>query len=398
MENIIKNSKILIVDDKHSNIEILESLLEESGYEHFKSTTDSRTVLSLFDSYKPDLILLDLMMPYISGYEIMEELNKIIPIDTYLPILVLTADLNLETKIRALSYGANDFLSKPFDLHEVRLRIKNLLEARNLHILLEKQNQFLEEKVKERTQLLLNSNLELSIAKHKAEESNRLKTAFLNNISHEIRTPLNGILGFAPMVIQPDVSQSEKEVYLDILNSSSERLMETINDYMDMSLIISGNMIVKEDSIDVNSFLETLVQKNYRQCLKKNLDILTIGYESNTQPLFKTDSNLLFKALNHLVKNAIKFTQKGNIVIGSEIIKNEICFYIKDTGMGISEKFQDKIFEIFMQENISNTRTHEGSGLGLSIAAGITRLLGGKIRLESAVDSGTTVYISFPVQ
>ena len=139
IDSILKTAKILIVDDKQSNIDILEGLLEESGYANFQSTTDPRLVVSLFNSFKPDLILLDLMMPHLSGFEVMEQLKPLIPQGTYLPILVLTADITSESKLRALSGGAKDFLSKPFDLYEVQIRINNLLETRYLYKQIENQ-------------------------------------------------------------------------------------------------------------------------------------------------------------------------------------------------------------------------------------------------------------------
>ena len=195
IDSTYKNAKILIVDDKEVNIDILTGLLDIQGYHNLASTTDPRLVVGLYQSFQPDLILLDLMMPHLTGYEVMDQLKEIAPADVYLPILVLTADITTEAKQKALRHGANDFLSKPFDLIEVGLRIENLLFTRFLHQQSLNQNQILEVKVKERTAELEKSNAELIVAREKAESGDRLKTAFIRNISHEIRTPLNGILG-----------------------------------------------------------------------------------------------------------------------------------------------------------------------------------------------------------
>lgn len=159
----LKDSNILIVDDKESNIQILEGLLEDSGFANIRSTSDPRQVMNIFRTFQPDLILLDLMMPHLNGFEVMDLLKAEIPPDTYLPILVLTADITPAAKRKALADGAKDFLSKPFDLYEVRLRISNLLETRHLHQQLQNQNQILEEKVKERTQDLEQANLTLTM-------------------------------------------------------------------------------------------------------------------------------------------------------------------------------------------------------------------------------------------
>ena len=160
-EEIIKNAHVLIVDDQDANVLFLEAILRKAGYTNFRSTTDAREVLPLFQQQRPDLILLDLMMPHHNGFEIMEQLNPLTPEDSYLPILVLTADVSPETRRRALASGANDFLVKPFDPREAVLRIHNLLSVWFLHLLPQQQNQILEQKVRERTHELEESQLEI---------------------------------------------------------------------------------------------------------------------------------------------------------------------------------------------------------------------------------------------
>lgn len=143
----LKNASILIVDDQQTNIDLLEEFLTMQGFTNIETTTDPKNTVSLFGTFNPDLVLLDLMMPELSGYEVMDQLEPLIPKDSYLPILVLTADISPSAKQRALSRGARDFLTKPFDFLEVFLRIRNLLETRYLHQQLEKKNQILEEKM-----------------------------------------------------------------------------------------------------------------------------------------------------------------------------------------------------------------------------------------------------------
>ncbi|MCF8366498.1 MAG: response regulator [Bacteroidales bacterium] len=396
IESSLKNANILIVDDQKANIDVLKGLLEMQGYTSIKTVTDPREVSQLYKTFNPDLILLDLFMPYLSGFQVMELLKPIIPDTTFLPILVLTADVSRESKQKALSGGASDFLNKPFDLIEVGMRIKNLLHTRYLHQLMEKQNQLLEEKVKERTIKLELSNEELIIARDKAQESNRLKTAFLNNISHEIRTPLNGILGFAPFIVDPDVSQDDKDQYLEFLYLSSDRLVKTVADIMDMSLIVSGNMKVKNQTICVSSVFERLNEKFSEPCSKKGLE-LKMNYSALPDNLtFETDGDLLFMALSHLFDNAIKFTTSGTINISCQLSGTHLKFSVKDTGVGIMLDAQKRILEAFEQENYLNTRGHEGSGLGLSIAAGLAKLMEGKLHIESEKHVGTEVCLTIP--
>ncbi|PKP34159.1 MAG: hypothetical protein CVU00_08085 [Bacteroidetes bacterium HGW-Bacteroidetes-17] len=250
----------------------------------------------------------------------------------------------------------------------------------------------------------------LTLAKEKAEESDRLKTAFLNNISHEIRTPLNGILGFANLIVDPDITQNEKELFLNTLNISSNRLLKTITDYIDASLIVSGSMGVHESPFDLAMILKNIQEHFQTPCLDKNLELKVQIPDQNDYIILITDKELLGKALFHLVDNAIKFTQEGCIEVGystnayaergrstvTELV--EVEFFVKDSGVGVVKEAQEQIFEGFSQENSSNIRGHEGSGLGLTIAKGIVELLGGEIRLESEKNKGTSVFISLPVE
>lgn len=154
-------SKILIIDDQPSNVMLLEGILQEDDYTSYRSITDSRQSLPVFLEYRPDLILLDLQMPYIDGFEVMKQLKGYVMPDAFIPILVLTADITSEAKRRALTEGATDFLTKPFDATEVLLRIRNLLQTRWLHLQLQDQNRLLEQKVRDRTRELEQTQIEI---------------------------------------------------------------------------------------------------------------------------------------------------------------------------------------------------------------------------------------------
>lgn len=396
MDLSFKNSNILIVDDQEANLDVLEGFLLMQGYTKIKTTTDSRKVIPLFQTFVPDLILLDLSMPHLSGFEVLQQLKPFVLANTFVPMLVLTGDLTDEAKQKALSEGASDFLTKPFDLVEVGLRIRNLLFTKYLVQQLANQNQILEEKVKARTRDLEERNIELIEARDKAEASNRLKTAFMNNISHEIRTPLNGILGFAPMAIDPTFSDTDKQEFLDILNFSSQRLMQTVTDYMDVSLITSDNMEVIKKGFAPAQVIDEIQNQFQLQCSRKNISLIIEKQETFNSIVINSDRILLKKILTHLVDNAVKFTNSGSITVGVTIKIGIIEFYVKDTGQGINEDALSIIFEHFSQEDVTTTRNHEGSGLGLAIAKGLVTLLGGKIRAESTKDKGSTFTFTIP--
>lgn len=396
INSTLTNANILIVDDQQANVDILTGLLEMEGFNNLVYTSDSRQVMALYDRFKPDLILLDLMMPYLNGFEVMKLLKNKQPTGSYIPILVLTADITSEAKKRALKNGANDFLTKPFDLTEVALRIRNLLYTKYLHQQMEMQNQLLEQKVKERTAKLEETNLELLASKERAESSDRLKTAFIQNISHEIRTPLNGILGFSDLLVEPDTSVADKEQFISMIQLSSNRLLSTIDDYVNIAMIVSGNMKVHYETIDVNAVLRDSWTQFVERMDAKGLDF-KLDLAHNTGVTIETDLSMLKRVLYHLLDNAIKFTHKGTIDLGYEVKQDVVEFFIKDTGIGVKEDIQEKIFDVFMQEDVATTRGHEGSGLGLSIVKGLLVLLGGDIRLESIKGEGSAFFFTLPI-
>jgi len=240
------------------------------------------------------------------------------------------------------------------------------------------------------------SEQELMRAKEKAEASDELKTAFLNNISHEIRTPLNGILGFAPLVIDPVSTQEEKENYLEILNVSSKRLMQTVTDYMDASLIASGNIEPRNRTFAPDEVLNEIEKEFHNPCKSKGLEFRIEKPIAFKDALCNSDVTLLKKILSHLLDNAIKFTKHGRILLKATVNGDSLEIAVKDSGVGIKEEVMEEVFKHFVQEEISNTRGHEGSGLGLSIVNGLVKLLGGTIRAESVKGTGSTFTVTIP--
>ncbi len=237
---------------------------------------------------------------------------------------------------------------------------------------------------------------ELLIAMDKAQASDRLKTAFMNNISHEIRTPLNGILGVVPIIIQDDIQIKDKEELMEILKLSSNRLMKTIDNYIDLSLIITKNMVVNTKPVNISIILANAIEVFQESLKKNNLEIKMQFPDNPNDYIIYADGKILQKAVSELLDNSIKFTNTGSITIGFEFINSNIEIFVKDTGIGIEKDFQEKVFERFMQEDVSVTREKDGSGLGLSIAQGMIQLLGGKIRLESTKHIGTSVFLTLP--
>jgi signal transduction histidine kinase/CheY-like chemotaxis protein len=240
--------------------------------------------------------------------------------------------------------------------------------------------------------------LDLTVAKEKAEESSRLKTAFINNISHEIRTPLNGILGFGGFMMDESISYDDKLDFYNILQQSTSRLLQTITDIMDISELNTGTIIPRIADMQVANVLINQIEKFIPRCSLKNIKLITqipVKYENL---IVQTDQELFVKIVSQLLSNAEKFTLEGSIVIGFEVFDKLIRFFVTDTGKGIAADKLEIIFEPFIQEDNSNTRGYEGNGLGLSIARKMLNLLGGKIWVESQKGLGSTFFFEIPYE
>jgi PAS domain S-box-containing protein len=233
-------------------------------------------------------------------------------------------------------------------------------------------------------------------AKEKAEESDKLKTSFINNINHEIRTPLNGILGFGQILTQQNLPASEKEEYYKILQDSTDRLIQTVTDYMDISMLHAGLVHLKPNSFVVDELINEIKVKILKPCQAKGIDLFTETPNETGSVMLDGDREHLHKALSHIVINAEKFTRKGSIKIGYSLNESIITFYVNDTGKGINPEKLNNMFKAFEQEDSSNTRGHEGSGLGLAIAKEIIDLFNGTIEIESEVGKGTKVIVKIP--
>lgn len=237
---------------------------------------------------------------------------------------------------------------------------------------------------------------ELVKAKETAEASDQLKTAFMNNISHEVRTPLNGILGFSQIIADPDFPPPEKEKYVKMLHHSGERLLNTVTNFMDISLLASGNQKIYNKEIVLEHLVDEVVVKFREVCHAKQLTLILKKPQPIADYIITTDGELLGKILYQLIDNAIKFTSHGQITVGFEKKEDECHFFVKDSGIGISEEYQNKIFGNFDQVDSASTRKFQGTGIGLSIAKGLTELLGGELWLVSERGKGSTFYFSIP--
>lgn len=232
--------------------------------------------------------------------------------------------------------------------------------------------------------------------KEKAQLADRLKSAFLANMSHEIRTPMNGILGFTELLKKPGLTGAEQTEYISIIQKSSNRLLNIINDLIDISSIESGVVEVHLVETNINEQLEFIYQFFQPEADQKGLKITYSHDLTDDKALIITDREKLYAILTNLVKNAIKFTGKGHIYFGYKKKGIELEFYVRDTGIGIPKDRQEAIFERFVQADVSDRMAHQGAGLGLAITKSYVEMIGGKIRVESIEGKGSTFYFTLP--
>ncbi|MFA6619231.1 MAG: PAS domain S-box protein [Candidatus Neomarinimicrobiota bacterium] len=244
------------------------------------------------------------------------------------------------------------------------------------------------------------AEIELLNARKKAEESDRLKSAFLANMSHEIRTPMNGILGFSRLLKNPHLTGKEQQRYIEVIEKSGDRLLNIINNLLDVSKIEAGLMKTNLKTVNINEAID-YVYSFFKHEIENKGMTFTLNNTLPSEGLFiKSDHEKIYAILINLIKNAIKYSDEGGIELGVSLktskMKSDIEFFVKDTGIGISKNKQHTIFDRFIQADIADESARQGAGLGLSIAKTYVEMLGGNIYLESQEGFGSIFYFTLP--
>lgn len=233
-------------------------------------------------------------------------------------------------------------------------------------------------------------------ALEKAEESDKLKTAFLQNISHEIRTPLNAISGFTDLLSDPNLSPQTQSEYIKIIQNSSSRLTSIISDIITISALETNQEELRYSNVCINSIIGELNAVFEQQASQKGLILYSKRVLNEEQANVLTDRTKVTQILSNLISNSIKFTNEGFVEFGCVLKGNSLEFFVKDSGIGIEPEFHEKIFERFRQADRSINRLYGGTGLGLAISKAFVDLLGGKIWLNSEPNKGSVFYFTIP--
>jgi signal transduction histidine kinase len=240
-------------------------------------------------------------------------------------------------------------------------------------------------------------NVKLKLAKEKAEESERLKSAFLANLSHEIRTPMNGILGFADLLKDPELRSDKQQQYIKIIEKSGLRMLSLMNDIIEISKIEAGIIRHNMSNVNINQVLDYVFMFFKPEIEDKRRKLLS-RYTIPEDTIVTTDHDKLLSVLINLMKNAVKFTYQGTIELGCDAIENELVFSVKDTGIGIPKEKLGVIFERFVQADLEDKMARQGAGLGLAISKAYVEVLGGRIWVESVEGEGSEFYFYIPIK
>ncbi len=364
MENKEKNFNILIVEDSTSSMEMIQDFLKETNY-RIAYAPNGKEALKKIKANNFDLFLLDIVLPDMEGYEICKTIKKD-PSKKETPVIFITVKNDPESMKKGFEAGAVDYLIKPFHKEELLLRIKTHLDLKK-------------------------SREELISAKEKAEQSEKLKMAFLSNMSHEIRTPMNSIIGFSELLQDKSLSEKERDEFINIIMDSGNQLLKIIDEILEISKQESNELKLENKLISLPAFFSEIKASFAPQLNKKPVKLILDIPEKSKDKII-TDKSRLKQIFDNLLSNAIKFTDKGHITFGYKLTgssKNQIEFFVSDTGIGIPKEKQAIIFERFVQVENPLTRKFKGTGLGLAIVKGLVEKMGGKIQVTSEPGKGS---------
>lgn len=395
-----KRGRILIVDDEVRNVCLLESVLNRTGFVNHTSITDPRSAFQEILRVKPDLILLDLNMPHVSGFDILQELRATIPPDVYLPVLVLTADMTSQTKRRALAAGATDLLHKPFDMSEVLMRIRNLMKTRFLHIELQNHNSLLEDKVAERTAELSDALAELKRTQNQIVQQERLRAfgEMAGGIVHDFNNSLMSIIGYSDLLLHDPDTLNDRETTLDYLKTLNIAGRDAAQVVGRLREFYRGREIADVfASVDLNAVIEesaSLTQPKWKtQALESGRQI-AIAFDLEKLPTISGDASELREIATNLILNAVDaMPGGGTITLRSRRDGSAVLFEIDDTGTGMTEEVRARCLDPFF-----STKGDNGTGLGLSMVFGIVKRHNGTLNITSAPGHGTTFHLRFPTE
>ncbi|MBR6176401.1 MAG: response regulator [Bacteroidales bacterium] len=405
--SISERQTVLIVDDAESITEFIKQLLEEHGYSAV-GCGNGVEALRLAVEIRPDLILLDIMMPDVDGYAICAQLkadNKTKDI----PVIFLSALNSSFDKVKAFKCGAVDYITKPVQNDELMARVKTHLTISNLHHSLLSCNRDLEEKIRERTQNLetenenlrsLNAIMEKTLVKYRnqsdmTDEEKKLRRTFLEDIRQELLTPLQSIYGFAGIIGSGGMNEEKIKEYSNAIETNAQYLCTSFDKIIQFSLHKIDPIKPNPTNVDVSALIYEICSLRKPTVDHKNIQLVLKDSLGN-QNLFFTDHTMLSCIIENLIDNAIEFTKEGSIELRASHDKGSFVFCIKDTGIGINPEKIDILFNPLGHNDKASTRGYAFATIGLALVKEFIETLQGQIWIDSTPGRGTEFYISLP--
>lgn len=367
---------ILVADDNTANLQLAVSILKRQNFE-IAVANNGEEALEILKNVKPDLILLDIMMPGVDGYEVCE-IMKNNPETENIPVIFLTALKKSESLVKGFEYGAVDYITKPFNKEELISRVKNHLELK-----------FSKDKIISQKQKLTELNEEIN--------------ALLRITAHDLKNPIQGIIGLLDIIkMMADSDNLDKDSIQDIINSatgSAEQANTIITDILDLNRINRGEVMKNTDNINLKELAGVLYQNNKFKALKKDISFMFSEFQDEIHII--TDYDKLYRILDNLISNAVKFTESGKKIHFRCIVDSnskKVLFEISDEGPGISEEDQKKLFKRYAKLTNNPTGDETSSGLGLSIVKEFSEMLGFNVTYKTQIGKGSTFILSIPLK
>ncbi len=388
-------SQILIVDDIPSNLNFVSDILYSEDFRIIVAT-NGKDAVNIAIEKLPDLILLDISMPDMDGFDVCKIL-KADPKTRDIPIIFLTAKVEHDDIIKGFDAGAVDYVSKPFHTTELVSRVKTHLDLKNKTQQLKQLNQVLEEKVKERTfqleesnQNLVKANQKLSRAYKDISKLDKAKNEFIRHINHELRTPLQGIHGLVRILKDTVISNEEKE-YIHSISILVKRLIKLAELSLLFTELKTDNYHLELERINISKCIEHTLN-NFEQpdkSIRFNTDNI------NTNLFVNADQKLLCACFNIIIDNAIKYSPENSMIeLNTYTTDDNLVIEFSDKGPGFSKKAQTQMFELFSADNIS--QNSYGFGMGLATAKIILDLLSAQMEIENIARGGAKIKLIFP--